>query len=884
MPTIIYPSKKTYVSGNLEGSGSIIDPVVLKDQITVDAVTSSYLLNGLNVTASGIYSHAEGVSSVAAGEWSHAEGFATIANKSWSHSEGYETFADGIYSHAEGYITTASSNGSHAEGELSVAMGAFSHAEGGETVAAGNYSHAEGSSTLSYGNAAHTEGYNTTSSADYQHVEGVYNKINLTALHVVGNGTGPEEENRSNIIEIYTDKEIISGSLEVSSSLTSSNVLIQNNLTVNGTASINILNTVEANSLKIGDKYITILTGANTQAQLDGAGILFGSASADTPNGDQDSNAHIVYRNDGGNGRLEIFPGLKVSGSAEIIGNLTASSVTSSDVITNYINFKSSADPAWENGRVWYNNDTHELNYWTEVNGFNIKLGQQIVQRCQNNSSTTLLKGTIVHITGTTSTDTPRIVTASWDNDNLSANTLGLVAETIAGNSIGYVIVQGILKGVNTSAHDPGQILYLSSSGLTSSVKPIAPKHMVSIGQVVRGQQINGSIYVSIQNGYELGELHDVLTNGKNNGDLLVWDSDSSVWKNTKTLSGSYNISGAITASNFVGNGSALTGISSSAHTTGSLTGSGLLGNEIKLKDDVSIINSLKVGTSASATSEWSVSFGRSLANNTGSFASGYMTIASGPYSQAGNYQTTASGNSSHSEGFGTRAIGASSHAEGNTTVAYGDGSHSEGYVTNASGNYSHAEGYGTTASADYQHVQGKYNQTSSTALMIVGNGTDSPITRSNILEVYSDRMVLSGNLTFQNGKGIDFGTTSLSGENYSNYTILDDYEEGVWTPKLSGSFQTGSSTSSGTYTKVGNLVYLRGEFQAGSGIDGLGDIIQFLPYAVQSKTSVCFSYTRTNTDPDAGNGYLSIGNNIYCPPLNSGSFVQFFTNYQTTG
>lgn len=232
---------------------------------------------------------------------------------------------------------------------------------------------------------------------------------------------------------------------------------------------------------------------------------------------------------------LKVDPNLNVT-------SVTASAVTVNDVITNYINFNDSVDPSWENGRVWYNNTTHELNYWTEVNGFNVKLGQQLVQRCQNDEGAVLTKGTIVHLTGSTSSDTPRVVLADWTNDNLSANTLGLVAEDIAVGDTGYVIVQGILKGINTNTYTPGQILFLSSSGQITGTKPQAPKHTVSIGQVIRKQNTNGSIYVSIQNGYELGELHDVLTNGKVNGDLLAWDSSALAWKNTNILSGNYAI------------------------------------------------------------------------------------------------------------------------------------------------------------------------------------------------------------------------------------------------------------------------------------------------------------------------------------------------------
>ena len=67
---------------------------------------------------------------------------------------------------------------------------------------------------------------------------------------------------------------------------------------------------------------------------------------------------------------------------------------------------------------------------------------------------------------------------------------------------------------------------------------------------------------------------------------------------------------------------------------------------------------------------------------------------------------------------------------------------------------------------------------------------------------------VLTGNLAFASGKGIDFSATAGTGTS----ELLDDYEEGVWTPTYAP--QTGSFTSItynsqlGKYTKVGDTVY----------------------------------------------------------------------------
>ena len=68
---------------------------------------------------------------------------------------------------------------------------------------------------------------------------------------------------------------------------------------------------------------------------------------------------------------------------------------------------------------------------------------------------------------------------------------------------------------------------------------------------MVRKQSNNGSIFVKIQNGYELSELHDVEIPNPQNGDILTYNTASfNQWIDSKTLNGSYTITNSLTASN----------------------------------------------------------------------------------------------------------------------------------------------------------------------------------------------------------------------------------------------------------------------------------------------------------------------------------------------
>jgi hypothetical protein len=55
---------------------------------------------------------------------------------------------------------------------------------------------------------------------------------------------------------------------------------------------------------------------------------------------------------------------------------------------------------------------------------------------------------------------------------------------------------------------------------------------MVYVGIVIRSHPTLGAILVAVQNGYELGEIHDVLLTTPANNNLLAYESSTDLWKN----------------------------------------------------------------------------------------------------------------------------------------------------------------------------------------------------------------------------------------------------------------------------------------------------------------------------------------------------------------
>ena len=135
---------------------------------------------------------------------------------------------------------------------------------------------------------------------------------------------------------------------------------------------------------------------------------------------------------------------------------------------------------------------------------------------------------------------------AQANNDNNSADTIGVVTETIATNQEGFILTVGQLEGINTTGSlqsetwADGDVLYLSptTAGRITNIKPTGlTGHIVVLGYVEYAHINNGKIYVKIMNGWELDELHNVYINPTTlaNNDVLTYDSATSLWKNKQS-------------------------------------------------------------------------------------------------------------------------------------------------------------------------------------------------------------------------------------------------------------------------------------------------------------------------------------------------------------
>jgi len=156
-----------------------------------------------------------------------------------------------------------------------------------------------------------------------------------------------------------------------------------------------------------------------------------------------------------------------------------------------------------------------------------------LVAQVRNQTGSTLTKGTVVYISGA-SGNKALVSKARADVEATSASTFGIVNANISNNSNGYVTVRGALSGLNTSAYTDGDTVYLSptTAGTFTATKPSAPDQLVTIGVITYAHANQGAIEITIQNGYELSELHDVDVTSIANGNVLIYNSTSGLWEN----------------------------------------------------------------------------------------------------------------------------------------------------------------------------------------------------------------------------------------------------------------------------------------------------------------------------------------------------------------
>lgn len=184
-------------------------------------------------------------------------------------------------------------------------------------------------------------------------------------------------------------------------------------------------------------------------------------------------------------------------------------------------------------GEMRWNDTDGTLEFLMKGGNVSLQLGQEQVAYVKSSTNGGLEKGKVVYIAGSDGSNK----TAAYAQANSevgSSVTFGVMAETVTGGNKAFCITFGLLRDVDTSALTEGAIIWLSPSvaGGMTTTKPVAPDHLVQIGYCIRSHANNGVVFVSIKNGYELDELHNVKITNPQDGQVLKYQASTGLWIN----------------------------------------------------------------------------------------------------------------------------------------------------------------------------------------------------------------------------------------------------------------------------------------------------------------------------------------------------------------
>ena len=827
---------------------------------TFDYIDQS-LQQGFAVTASGLYSHAEGDRTKALLPFSHAEGVLTIASGYGSHAEGAQTQALGPYSHAEGYLTDALGTYSHAEGDTTITGIKTAFGEGknaivngvitlsGEQITyftPGGYLYVydqstktsttylintvtfDGTSTLiqlvdtsininaaAFGDITYllnngTFGSNSTIPGDFSHAEGLGTQAVGTWSHAEGNLT--------NALGGYSHTE---GFKTLTQGSYSHAEGIQTQAIGTGSHAEGRFTTASADYSHT-EGYIT-KTGITTafattpeegvNSGLVRIGSTYGDVTAYFTPGNYlylyDSEFSNVYGYasflidtvtwDGSNTFIQLIDTL-VTTTTAYVGDLT------------YL----------KNNGTFGGNKTIPGDY-SHAEGFQT---QAVGYSSHAEGNQTQASGPYSHAEGYLT----QAIGAYSHAEGNSTQAIGNYSHA-EGNSTQAIGEDSHAEGRSTialldGAHAEGQDTIASGSyshaegNLTKAIGDYS--HAEGDNTQAKGNYSHAEGQETISSGsYSHAEGYATISSGQYShaeGSITLAQGDYSHAEGARTQA-------TEAASHAEGDNTVASGYAS--HAEGDNTQA--IGNysHAEGRDTISIgIYSHAEGIACIASGSYSHAEGNgTTAIGSWSHTEGLNTITSGSYSHAEGFETIASGSYSHAEGRQTIASGVASHAEGDLTIASGSYSHAEGFTTIASGPYSHAEGNTTLALGTYSHAEGQntralgnFSHAEGDSTTAQGNGShaEGVATLALGLNSHAEGLLTTASANYSHAEGLGTITAARYQHAQGQFNISSSVESAF----IIGNGQDTNNRSNLVFA-AGNTVQVTGSLRVSGSITG---------------------------------------------------------------
>jgi hypothetical protein len=171
-------------------------------------------------------------------------------------------------------------------------------------------------------------------------------------------------------------------------------------------------------------------------------------------------------------------------------------------------------------------------------------MGQDTFVHVRNNTASIITKGTAVYATGTLGASGRITVAPMIANGTIPGRLfIGLAAEDIAIGADGQVCSYGKIRGINTTAYNDGDVLWISPTvaGQLTATEPTAPNLKIATAFVIH-DATNGTLMVRAEQGTDLHSDQRVEVSGLTDGDVLTWNNANQRWENAQPVGGGHEI------------------------------------------------------------------------------------------------------------------------------------------------------------------------------------------------------------------------------------------------------------------------------------------------------------------------------------------------------
>lgn len=155
--------------------------------------------------------------------------------------------------------------------------------------------------------------------------------------------------------------------------------------------------------------------------------------------------------------------------------------------------------PSYADGHLYYSSANRTLIFDNDDSNAPLPIGQQTRIEAHNHNGFTITKGSAVYVNGGDGSPPFTIsVSPSRADDQVTSESIGVALNDMPPSTAGFILVTGLIEGIDTSTFFEGQYVFLSATiaGALTGTPPNQPGYRNVIGVAGHIDAVNGTLYV----------------------------------------------------------------------------------------------------------------------------------------------------------------------------------------------------------------------------------------------------------------------------------------------------------------------------------------------------------------------------------------------------